>query len=276
MSILISSYVNVFVNLISLKSQDAPLCVCGCLVLIPVHVGAQVAATRLLTLDWCELIQLGLCCLDVVVDHVNQDRAAEQALLLQQHVDVVQLVADSVPLLVGWLPAAATDHALDVHAVGLALAREELLDARDQGLVLVWVERDSRLAGLVGWSWLERLVVLDAAGEEIAHLDLVDFLVVGLELLYDYTNFGIACHIALEIGPDTLPVEGVAAWINEKLTVVKDRAKAYVTRLPRVDCDVFVPLTTFLSTQLLSVRRVLLDLHPEALDLPFVIIQARA
>ena len=110
--------------------MDAPLLVPTKRTFVTVHVDicAEFIAGSGLRLNGVEFVELRSLFIDVVVNHINQDRAAEQAFLLQQHVDVVKLVTNCVPLLRSQFWTSSTNTSA-VHALGLALSREEFLDA---------------------------------------------------------------------------------------------------------------------------------------------------
>jgi hypothetical protein len=61
----------------------------------------------------------------------------------------------------------------------------------------------------------------------------------------------VLSFVILQVSMDTLSMEAVATRVNVKL-LVKDRAKADVTRLPRVDRDVLVSHAALLSAELFS------------------------
>ena len=89
-------------------------------------------------------------------------------------------------------------------------------------------------------------------------------------------NLGVSSSVALDVGPDALAMEGMLAWVNKELTIVKDCAEADVTVLGGVDNDVPILLMTALRAQKFRVLRVLLNLSAKFLDFFFVVIKTVA
>lgn len=57
---------------------------------------------------------------------------------------------------------------------------------------------------------------------------------------------------------------------------LKHRNEAQVTDLTGTDCDVFISLTPFFSSETFSIFRVVLNLSSETLDLAFIVLETLA
>ena len=208
------------------------------------------------------------CTLDIVVDHVDEDRAAKQTLLLQNLVDQVKLVPDRLLLLFCELRLLGTSATQAACLATLDLERREhVLEAREQTFLLLLSATHHGHAPKVPL----RLVF-----EQVAHADVVD-LAVGLVDVRDrFGDLGVASRVSFYVRADALPMEGVLAGVDEELAVVKDRTEADVAVLGRVDDDVPVLLMASLRAQQLRVLAMLLDLSSQLLDLLFVVVQTVA
>ena len=97
-----------------------------------------------------------------------------------------------------------------------------------------------------------------------------------MDVSYSPLELGLAGSVVFKVGTDALSVEGVLARVDEEFTVVENSTEANVTVLVRVDGDVAILLVTSLSSEKLSVLRMLLDLGSQLFDLFFIVIQTVA
>lgn len=170
--------------------------------------------------------KLAALALDVVVDHVDQDRAAEDALFLEKAVDQIKLVSNNLLLLIVELRFLRTFASKARRASSLDLeGREDVLETREHGLLfLLGVDHCSFLA-------TKHLVAISCILEQVAHLNVVDLSVSFMDVFDRLGNLGAAGRVVLNVSADTLPVEGVQARVHKELTVVEDGSEADVAVL---------------------------------------------
>ena len=228
-------------------------------------VGVTILAKSIGTVNVTELKVLAGA-LDIVVDHVNEDSTAEQALLLQDLIDQVELVANGLLLLLSELRlglAFATESASYTSLDGERL--EHVSEASQKGLLFLLIVDHREFPFIV-------VLVL----KEIAHLDVVDLTVALVDVRDGLGDLGVSGVVTFDVRPDALTMESMLAWVDKELTIVEDCSEADVTVLSGIDLDVPVLLVASLGPQELGVLRVLLDLSAQIDDLLLIVIEAVA
>ena len=212
---------------------------------------------------------------NVVINHVDQDSPAEDALLLQQAIDQVKLVADGLLLLLSQLWLLRTFSADASSRASLDLERsEDVLEARQERLLFLLVSSVDHylLVPVVDVGAITAFIAL----EEVSHRDVVD-LSVGLMDIADSLGYArVLGRVALNVRADTLAVERMQAGVHEELTIVKHSSVADVAVLGRVYRDVPILLMAALRSEKLSILRMLLDLRSELFDLFLVVVKTVA
>ena len=228
-------------------------------------VGVTILAKSIGTVNVTELKVLAGA-LDIVVDHVNEDSTAEQALLLQDLIDQVELVANGLLLLLSELRlglAFTTESASYTSLDGERL--EHVREASKKGLLFLLI---------VDHREFPFIVVL--VFKEITHLDVVDLTVALVDVRDGLGDLGVSGVVTFDVRSDALTMESMLAWVDKELAIVEDCSEADVTVLSRIDLDVPVLLVASLGTQELGVLRVLLDLSAQIDDLLLIVIEAVA
>ena len=108
-----------------------------------------------------------------------------------------------------------------LHAIRLASSSEEFLDTGDQGLILFRVQSHSRFARHITRGRFKALT-LTYASKKIAHLDVVYLTIVCMQLMDNNLYFGVFGRVVLQVRANAFSVEGMQAWINKELSIVKD------------------------------------------------------
>lgn len=93
--------------------------------------------------------------------------------------------------------------------------------------------------------------------------------------LHDVLDMQILGLVAFQVYLHTLTVEGVGTWEHVEL-FVKNCSKTDVTRLTRVDCNVFVTHAPLLVSQLLSTLRMTFNLFSQSLNFLLIVVQTLA
>jgi hypothetical protein len=90
----------------------------------------------------------------------------------------------------------------------------------------------------------------------------VDLSVLTLDLIYQYLYFRIFRLVLriLKYGRDAFPMESMKTREHVELPV-EYSCVAYITTLARINCDVFVSLTSLLVSQLLGIVGVLFNFY---------------
>ena len=112
--------------------------------------------------------------------------------------------------------------------------------------------------------------------ELAAHADVVDLLVMLVDHADGLGDLGVLRGVVLDVRPNALSVERVAARVHKELSIIKDSAEANVTVLGGINRDVSILHVTTLSSKLLRILGVLLNLAAQVFNLLFIIIQAVA
>ena len=228
-------------------------------------VGVTILAKSIGTVNVTELKVLAGA-LDIVVDHVNEDSTAEQALLLQDLIDQVELVANGLLLFLSELRlglAFTTESASYTSLDGERL--EHVREASQKGLLFLLIVDHREFPFIV-------VLVL----KEIAHLDVVDLTVALVDVRDGLGDLGVSGVVTFDVRPDALTMESMLAWVDKELAIVEDCSEADVTVLSGIDLDVPVLLVASLGPQELGVLRVLLDLSAQIDDLLLIVIEAVA
>ena len=203
-----------------------------------------VLAERVFPVDASEL-EVPALSFNVVVNHVDQDGTAEETFFLEHDVDVVELVANSLVLLLGQLGFHGAFAAKTTNDTSLDLeGREDVLEAGEERFLFLL-----RVVRALLLSATENAAFVTLALEQVAHPDVVNLSVSLVDVGDCLLELGISSGVALEVSPDALTMEGVLARVDEELAIVEHRTKANVAVLGRVDRDVPVLLVAALGTQ---------------------------